>query len=116
MTDNGKVEFPIEKPDGKCPTCGSEEKIIQPYFDTLEEEGKAPRGSLQNGALLQILIPQALNRLAPIPEIPMLIIGYEVCGECFTIYATRIFTGVQRLQPQPGQAGKLPPMPPIVRG
>ena len=100
MNDNHKdsIKFPVTNSDGLCPNCGSDDKLIRRYFDQLEEDGKAPKGSLAAGALLQIMIPQALNRLSPVPEVPVLVIGYEVCGACYTIYATRLSTMTQRLQ------------------
>ena len=99
MSDSGKPRFPMEKPDDLCPNCGSTEKIIRPYFNDLEDTGKAPHGSLKLGAVLQIAIPQALNRLAPVPEIPVLCISYDVCAQCFTMFATQVFTMTQKLPP-----------------
>lgn len=105
-----KQQFPLEKPDDLCPNCGSTERIIRPYFNELEDTGQAPKGSLKLGAILQIVVPQALNRLSLVPEVPVLCITYDICAQCFTMFATTVFTMTQKvqIQPMPGMPSPRP--------
>jgi len=109
-----KLKLPIEGA-AACPVCGSTERIGRKYFDELEAEGKVPKGSMPEGLLLQIPIMQALTGPLSIkPEIPVLVIVYDICGKCFTIYATKILLTKQpvqmqiRKQPPKGPEGPLP--------
>ena len=109
-SDN-RMQFPIEGTD-VCPHCKSVEKIGRGYFDELEANGKVPKGSLKEGLVFQIPIVQTLTGpiMSAKPQIPVLIINYEVCGKCFVFYATKIQLVQQpvRIDLKPGQTPQFP--------
>lgn len=85
-----KTKFPIEGAI-KCPSCGSEKQVGQDYLSELEAEGKVPKGAFKDGLVLNIPIMQAL--MSPVmvnPEIPVLVIAFDICGKCFTIYSRKV--------------------------
>jgi hypothetical protein len=108
--------LPIECPR-KCPTCGSTETIGGRYFEQLEAESKIPKGalktSLKDGLTIQIAIAPSV--MAPLvkaqPTMLILNIGFEVCSQCYTLYATHIWQSEQpvQLRQMPG-----PPLPPFM--
>jgi hypothetical protein len=85
-----KMKFPITGAPN-CPACHSEKTIARAYIDELKMEGKLPKNAYPAGAAHQIALQEALNSPLMIkPEIPVLQISYEVCADCFTMYATQI--------------------------
>jgi len=99
MTEEKSLNFPIQG-RASCPNCGSEEQIARQYFSELESKGKIPKDSLTHGCQLRLPIMQVLTGpiVSPKAEIPILTIDFDVCGVCFTIYATSITVINQAVQ------------------
>lgn len=85
-----KMKFPMTCAS-KCPKCESEKTITRAYIDQLKAEGKLVKAAYPAGSVMQVAFDQVLNSPLMIrPEVPVLQIGYDVCAECFTMYATNV--------------------------
>jgi hypothetical protein len=94
----------------KCPSCGSEKKATDQYVKELIKGKYLP--SNYPDAYLQLQVPFMIALQSPLnlqQHIPILIINYAICGECFILYVTGI-TSIEGQAALPPPAGGRGPM------
>ena len=105
------MPFPIINIEGakKCPSCGSEKLATSDYIAQLKKGLYLPKNFDEDCLQMQIPFMMALNSPLNIQQqIPILIINFAICSECFTQYVTKLTSGGSIMQQQPGQ--RQPPM------
>lgn len=120
MPETEDMKFPIVGAD-KCPACGSEKKICKGFLQGLREKYKLPAELYKDGLRWPVAFPETLTVAAMLkPEVPILSIHFEVCGDCFTIYCTLITLDKQpvkmELRRSPGPFGNKLMEPPFYKG
>ena len=81
------MSFPIKGAEA-CPHCGSTERIGQQYIEELKREGKLLPSAYANGLMIPVPLLETLMRgiLPAKPTMPILNMGFDVCGKCFMWY------------------------------
>lgn len=93
----------------KCPVCGSKKRLMEELVN--EEKEKNKLGAEVTPCLLK------MSSIATTPKSQVLVgqtvsVGTavtDVCLDCGTIYATKIYRGEALLQAQPMRGGMPPP-------
>lgn len=103
-----ELKFPIEGADS-CPSCGSYEKVVEQTIAKLKEDKRLSEKAFPRGVALQVMLfdpMRATMVVSPTFKIPTLMIFYEVCKKCKTIYSTGIelieTPAQMQIQRQPG--------------
>jgi len=85
------LEFPVAGADS-CPNCGSKERVLERAITRLKEEGKLSEKAFSRGCAIQFPLfePARVMAIAPTIKIPVLLVYYDVCAQCKTIYSTGV--------------------------
>lgn len=93
-----------------CPVCGSSNRIAGEFINHLKQQGRLRQEAYPDGIMLPVPLTETLfSALSPNPTIPSLLVCFDICGECSTIYCTRVVLGQLPVQMRP----KGQPLPPL---
>jgi len=91
-----EIKYPITQDD--CPNCHSKERLGQRAIKELQEEGKLSKGLYPDGLMMQIPLIDSKRITAlfsPTVKVPIIIVYWDVCKECRTMYCTKFDLQVQ---------------------
>lgn len=92
----------------KCPQCGSEKRVLGPLFQELvKNKPKLIQDQAPKGIQLQVPLQFAINTL--MTKCPVLVVTFEICADCHTMYALSGDLADAPVQVQNIPGGKLPP-------
>ena len=95
------LEFPLT--NDRCPTCQCQERLGDSAINQLKEAGKVPKDSFPDGLVITVALIDPTRPpviIATTWDMPVLLVHFDVCAECMTIYCTKF-----NLQFQPMQVG-----------
>ena len=83
-----------------CPNCKGENGVFSTYFKHLEDTKKVLKGACKERGLIARIVPEAISgaMLQVKPSVPNLIIDFEVCSDCGTLYGIKAYERDQPVQ------------------